>query len=102
MRSTIENRTDRYVLGLGQDRDVIVGTNRVAGLRFAPLAPVRPARKPARQRADKCRPSSRCFTRLSCAAMRAGMLAGRAATSAAMHQCWQRLHQRPAGRLHRS
>jgi hypothetical protein len=98
MRSTIENRTDRYVLGINQDRNVVVGTNRVVGLRLAPLAPVRPAFKPARKRAEKCRPSSRCFKRLSCAAMRAE----RAAASAAMHQCWQRLHQRPAGRLTRS
>jgi hypothetical protein len=92
MRSTIENRTNRYVLGLDQDRNVVVGTNRVAGLRFAPLAPVRPARKSAREGA-KCRPSSRCFKRHSCAAMRA---------AAAMHQSWQRLHERPIGRLFRS
>ena len=98
MRSTIVNRTDRYVLGLGQDRIVVVGTNRVAGLRFAPLAPERPAQKPARERAAKCRKSSRCFKRHSCTAMRAS-----ATTAvAAMHQSWQRLHERPIGRLHRS
>ncbi len=99
MRSTIENRTDRYVLGLGQDRIVVVGTNRVAGLRFAPLAPVRPARKPAREMAAKCRTSSRCFKRHSCAAMRA---TSATTAVAAMHQSWQRLHERPIGRLHRS
>jgi hypothetical protein len=64
---------------------------------------VRPARKPAREKAAKCRTSSRCFKRQSCAAMRAAALfEGAATASAAMHQSWQRLHERPIGRLHRS
>jgi hypothetical protein len=59
---------------------------------------VRPARKPAREDAAKCRQSSRCFKRHSCAAMRATS----ANAAAAMHQSWQRLHERPIGRLYRS